>query len=497
MKKILLYMASLLALLNLSSCFEDEGNYDYVDLQPFVVDTVGVNTSFTVSQFENLNVPSRLIYGGNKSDLDFVWTIYGDNTYGENRADTLATTENFNQEITTKPGSYILKFCATERNTGLCSTMLYHLTIESAVGSGLMVFYNKNASCDIDIIKTKTFIGSVQDNKLVRNIYSRIKSNISLRGNPWMIHRMEGYMDIFTDETGVRVSPDDMSLITDFNGMFWEKPDVCKPQGYYSMDESDNLFVNNGELYVLLGSWSNGNPYYAGARAITGESYVASPYCTYSWGRGAFAYDMLNCRFIWGDQWSGEMQVVPSEKMSNLDMDLHCLQHGFTTEEWTYYAYGVLNERNSDKWHLYAMSTGYSPDAHKVLADFDITSAKEISKSRFYEISEVSPLMYYASANSIYVCPFDLSSATATCPSKASWSSPAGEEITYMQLFRGQGINLTESAANKYLLVATWNGTEGKIYILKTDMASGVIDTTPVETYGGFGKIGTITFKER
>ena len=71
MKKILLFVFSALALFNLSSCFEDEGNYDYVDLPRFVVDTTGVNMSITVTQSEQLSVPARLVYDGNKSDLDY------------------------------------------------------------------------------------------------------------------------------------------------------------------------------------------------------------------------------------------------------------------------------------------------------------------------------------------------------------------------------------------------------------------------------------------
>ena len=64
-----------------------------------------------------------------------------------------------------------------------------------------------------------------------------------------------------------------------------------------------------------------------------------------------------------------------------------------------------------------------------------------------------------------------------------------------MKLFTQDGIGVEESLAYKLLMVATWNGSEGKVYLLKTDLATGVIDTTPIETFGGFGEVGSIAFK--
>ena len=84
MKKAFLFIFSAIALLNLVSCYEDEGNYDYVDLQRFIVDTTGVNMSITVTQFDQLSVPSRLVYDGNKGDLDYYWVAYKNETYGDN-----------------------------------------------------------------------------------------------------------------------------------------------------------------------------------------------------------------------------------------------------------------------------------------------------------------------------------------------------------------------------------------------------------------------------
>ncbi len=496
MKKIILFVISALALFNLSSCFEDEGNYDYMDLPRFVVDTTGVNMSVTVTQFEQLSVPSRLVYDGNKSDLDFYWIAYERDTYGQNLSDTLATSENFDQKITLSPGSYLLEFLAVVKETGRRSSMQYYLTVESAVGTGLLIFYKKGNECDVDIVKTKTLIGSFTENKTVRNIYSRIDENVKLKGDPWKIVCMSDYIDLYTDIDGSRVTLDDMGFVSDFNGMFWDAPAVCKPQGFYNTNALNNLLVNDGELFFLNGNWAEGGALYPGGLVIPGENYYVAPYTIFTYGGTPYCYDTLSNGFLVAGSWSSVLQRVTDPKLQNLNMDMQYMGLGYVNITKAYYAYGVMKGKSTSDWHLFAMNSTSNPSTCKMVADFNITSSPEITSSRYYDLSTVSPLLYYTSATSVYTLPFDLDSATPAIPSAPGWTCPSGEEITAFMLFKDAGIGLSESVANKLLLVGTWNGSEGKVYILRTDMASGMIDSTPVETLGGFGKIGSMAFKK-
>lgn len=498
MKKILLFVFSALALINFTSCFEDEGNYDYTDLPRFLVDTTGVNMSMTVTQFDQLSVPSRLVYDGNKSDLDYYWVAYGNDSYGANPSDTLSKTENFSQEIKLSPGNYILEFLAIDRSNQRRTSMRYNLTVESAVGSGLLVFYKKGSECDVDIIKSKTMIGSITENKTVRNIYTRIEDHIKLTGTPLFIDCFSslGHIELYTESEGAWVSYDDMGKMEDFNTMFWDAPQVCKPQGLYRNGNYQSLFVNDGEVFYLNGNgFYNDNPIikFPGGVATPGDTYYAAPWVIFAYNVVPYCYDMEHGRFLVCGSWSSVLQTASDAKLQNLDMDMHFMTRGYSPSRW--YAYAVMKEKSNPDWHVYAMITQGNPSGCQLMADFNVTSAPEIASSKFYDFSTVSPLFYYTSATNIYVCPFDLDSATPAIPSAASWTCPAGEEITAFKLFNVNGVGLSESIANKLLVVATWNGSEGKIYLLKTDMASGVIDSTPVETFGGFGKIASFSFK--
>lgn len=61
-KYIFIAIAGLFALFGLSSCLEDEGNYDYADMSGFRVDTVGIKTEYTVKQFGVFELTPKLEY---------------------------------------------------------------------------------------------------------------------------------------------------------------------------------------------------------------------------------------------------------------------------------------------------------------------------------------------------------------------------------------------------------------------------------------------------
>ena len=57
MKKFILCLMLLPALF--TSCYKDEGNYDYKELNEITVDTVGVKTSFVIDQYDSLVIEPK------------------------------------------------------------------------------------------------------------------------------------------------------------------------------------------------------------------------------------------------------------------------------------------------------------------------------------------------------------------------------------------------------------------------------------------------------
>lgn len=494
MKK-LLYLFALIAVL-VASCAEDEGNYSYKTLPLFTVDTTGLGKKFMVTQFDRFTLASHLQYDGDKSDLDYAWCIYSSESGQEdNPSDTLSTKEDLDVEITEKPGNYYLEFTATNRQTGLKAMTRYRLTVESFVGTGLMVFYQKDDVNDVDIIKSPAFNGALTEGTVTRKLYSRLSNSVPLPGQPKTICVTGNYINLFTDKTGVRVSNDDMSPIDTYQDMFITRPDTLAFQSYTHFSGSD-VIVNNGKIYCLLYNWARGDLRYPSPKVLMNGCYVASLCVCSAYAGGLLGYDLSHDRFLYGTMYSSEVEAIPSEGLYDTGRHPIYMAPGFSNVANSPYDYAVMqSDNNPADLHLYAVSVGRTANQNKLVNDFDLSSCPGIQQAELYSASMVAPILYYSTPKSLYVASYSLSESSVVAPSAPSWTAPANEEITSMTLFTNKGIDLDESAANKYIIVTTWNGNEGKVYILKADLATGVVNANPVEEYGGFGKICGVSFK--
>lgn len=90
MKKIILCLMLLPALF--TSCYKDEGNYDYKELNEITVDTVGVKTSFVIDQYRFAchRAENKLFIVGSSRDgfgvsVDNVFRCVGKRRYRDDR----------------------------------------------------------------------------------------------------------------------------------------------------------------------------------------------------------------------------------------------------------------------------------------------------------------------------------------------------------------------------------------------------------------------------
>ena len=90
MKKFILCLMLLPALF--TSCYKDEGNYDYKELNEITVDTVGVKTSFVIDQYDSLVIEPKIklfIVGSSRDgfvvSVDNVFRCVGKRRYRDDR----------------------------------------------------------------------------------------------------------------------------------------------------------------------------------------------------------------------------------------------------------------------------------------------------------------------------------------------------------------------------------------------------------------------------
>lgn len=495
-----IYLVFILGIMGmLSSCFEDEGNYTYVELPDFYVDTVGQQTSFTIPQFSEFTLTPKLVYSGDKSALEFTWSMYEPSVFES--ADTLAKTESLSVAIEVSPGDYILEFCAMEIATGLRATMRYNIAVESVVGTGLMVYYQQNGLADCDMVRSRLFNGTLTESTVSRDLYSLANPEIPLTGTPVCLGITSGYwLYLLTEDDIVRVSLEDLTVIGQFEDLFLTVPEVCKPQGYYRFFGMEVL-VNNNQTHILLLGY--GGAEYPLPRALTGQNYSASPYVMVGWGVCATVYDELERRFLFGDMYSSELEEIPNAEgsafdMSNVGKDLLYMAPGYCDQNYAVYAYAAMETPGMPaEKAIYIYLTNGSAAMERGLAVLDLAGCANISDATHWAFSTRSPSLYYATGTGVYTVNFNLTEQTVVPATQAAWTCPAGEQITCMRMFSSTGLNLDSDASCKYLMVATFNGSEGKVYILEADVATGVLNATPVETFDGFGEIKDMQFKDQ
>ncbi len=172
---------------------------------------------------------------------------------------------------------------------------------------------------------------------------------------------------------------------------------------------------------------------------------------------------------------------------------------------------GTANKTRGSK--IYDMS-GYTDfDQSTIWANSYITT-----RNNYGNTNQSQPELYYAVGNKIYCAILPYGSSSARPESKLVFEFPEGEDVTtmrwhieygYSSLFSAwNGDNpvwFTGNSCNNLLTVATWDGTDGKIYAIPRIFAgAGQLLNDPqnpenplVFQQGGFGEITAIFPRQR
>jgi hypothetical protein len=489
-----------------TACHEDKGNYDYRELVDFYVDPQGIPGNITVTQFRTLHLPSNLVYGGNKDDLEYAWLVFkqGATILEETTIDTLATTENLAAPVPVLPGTYTLVFTAMERESKRSTLQSYSLTVEGAIGTGLLVLHEKNGSVDCDLVKTRTLVGSLARDTVLRTIYSQANPGYPLSGKPLQmaVNTRLVYIYLFTDTDAVRLSPVDMSIMARFDGLFFSVPGTAKPQGY-NLTGGGNFetLINDGKyhfipiVYVSLGAEKD-----ALFTAAAAGDYYAAPYVVQAsiLSLPVF-YDQAGMRFcVYSTDAVPISSTAPGNAFdfSNVGKKMVYMESGFGTGN----VHSIFKNPVEDgSRYLYLMNVNTSASSSfKANAAYDISAWPDIANARYFTLSTRGPVGFYATDNKVYRYTYSSNDFTVQPTAQEAWPYiPAGETITAIQLVKYAGSSVPSSTLDRYLLIATYNETsgEGKLYVIEIDVVNGLCTTTPVAIYDQFGKVTNMTFK--
>ncbi len=489
------YMVMLAITVLFAACLKDEGNYDYIKLPDFRIDTVGQQTLFEVQQsLTPLVIHPKLVFDGDEADLTYLWRLYG----GENKFDTLSFERVLNAPISRPAGvTYTVELQVTKKSNNLSTLMRYQVSVVSALSSGWLVAYEKDGGTDVDVIRAPEFISGVRDT-VIRNVFSKANGS-ALPGTPVSVLYLSTTLSyLYTSETGVKLQNTDFQKVQNFNQIFvGSVPQTIKPEGFWPGTFYRGALINDGDVY-----WMDSDVLIARV-IVDDKGYEAAPFVYYNYAKFGGFYDQLNMRFLTIEQYSSQAGKYANAassarfNLNNIGKKLLFIERGFGATSNDPHKYAFFKDVTGNGRYLYVIST--STPANPDIAAINISAAPNISDARFYAVGNLGPCAFYATSGTVYNFIIDYSGNTISSP-VAGFKAPAGEEITCMKLFKGQGTtsgvgSINTANESKFMYVATWNGSEARVYLLGVNVTSGEL-TSPLKTWAVGGKVGDMNYKQ-
>lgn len=158
MKQIVYRIKSFVLLVVIASgicaCADDKGNYDYHDIPEVKIE--GINNSITAWAFRNLSIPVQL--EGLQADEDryeYEWLVIRQfEAEDENDASSqvLATTKEFNDIISLRPGPYKLIYTVKDKQLDVFYQQQANLSVVTTTSEGWVLLCSENGNVRLDMV---------------------------------------------------------------------------------------------------------------------------------------------------------------------------------------------------------------------------------------------------------------------------------------------------------------------------------------------------------
>lgn len=486
------------------SCSKDTSTLDENSIHGVKIDTTG-NSELSVYQFERLKVEPDIQTSIPEEDLTYEWHL--NLTPNDTVSQLIGEEKNLDYEVEFRPNvagdNHQLVYTVTDNVTGLEYIMSWPLTVRNNIGEGLVIAETPDGvNSDISHIMSPEVTPDYEEESVKHNVYS------SLNGStlPGLVKDMRYYkiygvdaMITITNEDIYRINTLDYTLAGSNGELFFAPNSSYSPQALDGAPQSDVIIYNGKLTSTYLGAARKfGMPF--DSNYTVPDEVAINPFNYYPPVMLSF-YDEANQVFVYqpsitqfGDR---NMYTTPNvggvfnptglSNMVNLAADVN------TTGDFLH----LLKNTQTGEIGLYVLDGGASgspltPPAPKSF--FDLSNAPGIENATQFVFLDNQKVMYYATSDKIYAMLY----GGGTPVFEERYTVPAGEEITTLQVFQQADypFDYNEdylSGNNKQLVMSTYDGTEGKVYLLPfVNVGVGNIDEANIKSFTGFDRITAI-----
>lgn len=438
--------------------------------EPLEIRVDNIEKDIRVNIGGKLNISPK-IYPENRSYECFWGVANLNNQYSI--IDTLSHERDLDYLVTLNTGSYTLRFCAKDTETGIFSYTEYNLSVETEMSTGWWVLKGDENGTDVDIFT---------DEKKFENILYSFNGK-KMTGKPVDLAYTNNYF-VFDSSTDTDVaqnvvflgSEEDLMVVDLFTGkilrtyedLFYEFPVQRKIQAVFK-GASDVHLLADGSLYTM--PISRYTPHYKQFVIKHGGDYVLSPYRVASGWSNPMLFDESKSSFCIVDRAAPELvygKPEASPSHSNLNMDLLYMGGRTTSTSGGENGYALLKVKGEDKYKLayidatrssYDLSSSSSAYHCIILEMKDLPNTLSLLKSEIRAQNQDNDIIYFVKDNQVYSCHLETFEERIQ-----STDLSAGETITYMEYAKFMQPYNDTSKWFDYLMVGTKSDKGYKLY---------------------------------
>jgi hypothetical protein len=490
-----LFVAALLVMT--TACYKDKGNYSYSDTNKLtiVMDTITVNSTINVNQADTLRLTPtiRQSFGKEEGPFAFEWKIFDNSpsTLLSAPRKVIATTRNLVIPVTepnfTLGQRYRMAYTVTDTVTGISTFFTFNMQVVNRFASGWVVLQDLPNGGDYSMI--------LNGDLLEHHVFAQTNPGLAMgSGTPVRLDISAPSVDDGITTPGTRrmyichpnagMELDYTTLKKRYNlqTLFFSPPAIMKPQSIswwtypnQTATASFGTLVNDGKVYIAeiggypgakkfgsaLAMANNSNDYYAAPEAFNGLAYP-------------IIFDTKNRRFhivrpTKLDNFPDTVSTVAN--LNNLGMDLVYMDESNITR-----AYNVILKDGAGQRHLLRIT--FSATDYVLTSFIQPMNTPDINHATAFASTTGSPHIFYGVGNLLYRN--EITSNTTTQP----FSFPAGENIVSIRC-----------RAGVEMLIATWDGSKGKVYKFGITNTGAISGGNYSKAYSGFGKIIDMKYK--
>lgn len=495
----ILKIASLLIpALVFNSCYEDKGNYDYVDLPQ--AEVKGIAETYVSNLLDILDIDPQITALADGQEYECVWMCYDKHDF-KKKIDTLSTDRHLSYKMNLPLSTYQLIFAYKNKKTNVTKYVNTTLTVQSAYSSGWYVLKEKGGNTDLDL-----FVDNMKKEDILFQ-----SLGAAVPGAPrYLGYTLYAYLDKETDsfvkenQGFVVMSDQDMRIIrvadmkemARFGDLFFEDSPSCKPQFWYVGSE-ENGFVSDGKLYAY--TERNGQLGISKFSYPKEGDYQLSSVFTKNATMSPLLFDLKHGKFCSSDKSIGKVVVLEDDAASTINNEFYGyepLYFGFLFDDmWTGGKMYAVMEKKSDKsrYIVYIDSEnlvyfGEYYLKNRITKIKALDASSKFSKATCFAQNRKFEMMYFSIGDKLYS--YDLQNQVEREAFREDGQSaiPSGEKIVMMQHIVFDWYDYMEPTIKEQvekLVVATKVGDGYKLYLFEPEANN--LKSSPI-IYEGKGK---------